>query len=64
VFELKNSKVVIADTDTVMGMLALDREIICKMKRRKQSQKIIRFIDNINKIHNLTDKEKDVLKKY
>ncbi|GHU33028.1 hypothetical protein FACS1894166_07580 [Bacilli bacterium] len=48
----------------MMGMFALDQKQIYKIKQRQHSHKIIRFIDHINKISNLTEKEKNILKKY
>lgn len=53
IFELMNNKAVIIPTDTIIGILAKDKNIIYKIKQRSTNKKIIRFISNQESIPNL-----------
>lgn len=53
IFELMNNKAVIIPTDTIIGILAKDKNIIYKIKQRSASKKIIRFISDKSSIPNL-----------
>lgn len=52
VFELKNLKSIIVSTDTVSGLLSLQKQKIYEIKKRDKSKKIITFISNVNQIPN------------
>ena len=53
VFEIKNSKAVIIPTDTVMGILANNENIIYRIKNRPKEKKIIKFIYNLAELGEL-----------
>ncbi len=53
-YELTNKKAAVVDTDTVMGIISLDKQIIYQVKRRSYSKKIVTFIKDINQIDRLT----------
>ncbi len=53
IFELMNNKAVIIPTDTIIGILAKDKNIIYKIKQRSTNKKIIRFISDKSEIPNL-----------
>jgi L-threonylcarbamoyladenylate synthase len=52
------------ETDTVMGILAKNVDIIYKIKQRPIQKKIVLFVNSYNSIPNLTEKEKKILDKY
>lgn len=53
VFELKNNKALIAPTDTVPGILAINKNLIYKIKSRSKAKKIILFVSSWKHIDNL-----------
>lgn len=53
VFEIKNNKAVIIPTDTVMGILANNENIIYQIKNRPRHKKIIKFILDVNEMGSL-----------
>lgn len=63
-FELRNDKAAIANTDTVMGIVSLDKKNIYKIKRRPHYKKLVLFIKDFENLGVFTQKEVDVLKKY
>lgn len=63
-FELKNNKCVVLPTDTVWGIVSLDENLIYKIKHRKRTKKIIRFINNLSLVKSLDNKFINVLLKY
>ncbi|MDR0675158.1 MAG: L-threonylcarbamoyladenylate synthase [Mycoplasmataceae bacterium] len=63
-FELKNNKAAIVETDTVLGIVSLNPNLIYTIKKRNRNKKLIYFIDSISEIKNLTKIEKYILKKY
>ena len=63
--ELKtNKKAAIVETDTVMGIIALNPDLIYKIKQRPKHKLLITFISSISQIKGLTAKEKRILKDY
>jgi L-threonylcarbamoyladenylate synthase len=62
--ELRNNKVLIMPTDTVWGIIALNEQIIYKIKKRPLSKKIVKFINSISQISHLPIFMQDVIKKY
>ena len=64
VFELKNDKAVIIPTDTVIGVLANNENLIYQIKDRPKEKKIILFVGNDSYLKNLSDIQKDFLKKF
>lgn len=58
VFEIKNNKAVIIPTDTVMGILANNENIIYQIKNRPKNKKIVKFILNLKEIGTLSDTQK------
>ena len=63
-FELRNNKAAIVPTDTVMGIISLDKKSIYKIKKRPLHKKLVHFINNYLEINVFTDKEIQILKKY
>lgn len=51
-FELKNNKVAIVMTDTVPGIISLNKKSIYKIKKRPLTKKLIQFVSNLNQIDN------------
>ncbi len=64
VFEIKNNKAVIIPTDTVMGILANNENIIYQIKNRPKNKKIIKFIFNLNDLGTLTQIQKEFVNKF
>jgi tRNA A37 threonylcarbamoyladenosine synthetase subunit TsaC/SUA5/YrdC len=62
--ELLNNKAAIIETDTVMGVISKNADLIYKIKKRSLNKRVILFVSNFSSIKNLTKKEKIVLKKY
>lgn len=54
-FEIKNLKAIIVSTDTVSGLLSLNKSLIYKIKKRDKSKKLIKFVSNINQIPNINE---------
>lgn len=52
-FELKNGKVAIVATDTVAGLISLNKNLIYKIKKRPHYKKLIYFISDVEDIPNL-----------
>lgn len=63
-FELRNDKAAIANTDTVMGIVSLDKKNIYKIKRRPHYKKLVLFVKNFEHLDVFTQEEINVLKKY
>lgn len=55
-FELKNNKAAIIWTDTVPGIISLNKKLIYKIKGRPLEKKLIRFVSNLNQIENRNEK--------
>lgn len=64
VFEIKNNKAVIIPTDTVMGILANNENIIYNIKNRPRNKKIIKFIPNLDILGNLTEIQKKFINQF
>ncbi|MDE6473278.1 MAG: Sua5/YciO/YrdC/YwlC family protein [Ureaplasma sp.] len=64
VFELKNLKAAIVDTDTIYGIISVDTSLIYKIKQRTFNKKIITFINDINLIPNLNETQINFLKTF
>lgn len=63
--ELKtNKKAAIIETDTVMGIIALNPDLIYKIKQRPKNKQLVTFVSSISQIKGLTAKEKNILKHY
>lgn len=63
-FELKNCKAAIIPSDTVMAIVALDPELIYKIKNRSRSKQLITFVSDWSDIEDLNKYELKVLRKY
>lgn len=63
-FEIKNNKAVILPTDTVMGILANNENIIYQIKNRPRNKKIIKFILDINEMGNLDNTQIQFINKF
>ncbi len=63
-FELRNDKAAIVSTDTVMGIISLDKKNIYKIKRRPHYKKLVKFIKNFEQLNIFTPKETEILNKY
>ncbi len=62
---LKTNKfAAIVETDTVMGIISLNANLIYECKNRPREKQLILFISNLNEIHDLNEIEKRVLKEY
>lgn len=55
VFELKNNKSLIAPTDTVYGILSIDKTNIYKIKKRDRNKKVVLFIPNLSYVKNINE---------
>ena len=64
VSELKNNKALIIPTDTIWGLIALDEQIIYKIKKRPLTKKIVKFISCISQIPCFPIHMQQVIKKY
>jgi L-threonylcarbamoyladenylate synthase len=63
-FELRNDKAVIIPTDTVMGIVSKNADLIYKIKHRSRSKKLITFVASIDDVPRLKPIEKTILKQY
>lgn len=63
-FELLNKKAIIAPTDTVIGILAKDENLIYEIKQRPKSKKIILFILDKNILEPLNKMQTKFLNKF
>ena len=63
-FELKNNKCIVLPTDTVWGVVSLDDSLIYKIKKRKKSKKLVKFVNNLFQINNLDKNYIQILDKY
>ena len=64
VFELKNNKAVIIPTDTVIGVLANNENLIYQIKDRPKEKKIILFVANDKPLGELTPIQKEFVNKF
>lgn len=64
VFELKNQKSAIIQTDTIIGIISLDEKNIYQIKKRSKNKKIIKFIKDFSLIPYLTKTEISFLNKF
>ena len=58
------NNVAIVETDTVMGVVALETKPIYEIKQRPSEKKIILFVHDIDQVPDLTPNEKKVISKY
>jgi L-threonylcarbamoyladenylate synthase len=63
-FELRNNKAAILPTDTVMGIVSKNRNLIYTIKHRNRSKKLITFVASIDDVPILKPFEIDILKTY
>ena len=61
---LKNNKALVMPTDTVWGIIALNEQIIYRIKKRPTTKKIVRFINSFSQISHFPNYMKEVIKKY
>lgn len=64
IFELKNLKSIIVSTDTVAGLLSLEKQKIYDIKKRDKSKKIITFISSVDQIQNPSKQLLDIAKDF
>ena len=63
--ELKTKKkAAIVETDTVMGVVALNSDLIYTIKHRPLNKKLVSFVSSVNEIKDLTHREKKIINKY
>lgn len=62
-FELKNNKAVVCLTDTIFGILSIDKKLIYKIKKRPFYKKVILLIPSITYVKKASQFECDFLKK-
>ncbi len=63
-FELRNNKAAIVNTDTVMGIVSLDKKNIYKIKKRPHYKKLVLFIKKFEELGIFSSNEIKVLKQY
>ncbi len=56
--------VAVVETDTVMGVISLNSDLIYQVKLRPSEKKLVLFINDLNQIPGLSTKEINVLKHY
>ena len=59
-----NKYAAIVQTDTVIGIVSHNPELIYQIKNRPSNKKLILLISNIDDVKSLTDKERKVINKY
>lgn len=64
VFELLNQKAVVIPTDTVIGLISKDINLIYEIKNRPKSKKIITFIHDYNQLGNLDQYQQKFVEKF
>lgn len=64
VFEIKNLKAAIVSTDTVSGLLSLNKPLIYKIKRRDKNKKLIKFVSNLDQIPDVNETFKKLANKF
>lgn len=64
IFEMKNNKAVILPTDTQIGLAAIDKSQIYKIKKRSYNKKVILFVRGIEEVDNPSDEFKKLAKKF
>ncbi|MCF0217718.1 MAG: Sua5/YciO/YrdC/YwlC family protein [Malacoplasma sp.] len=62
--ELKNNKALIVNTDTVAGILSLNKDLIYQIKARDLNKKLIKFVCDINQINNANALFKNLAKAF
>lgn len=63
-FELMNQKAVIIPTDTVIGIISKDVDLIYEIKNRSRNKKIIVFLPDANALTNLTSYQKKFINEF
>jgi L-threonylcarbamoyladenylate synthase len=61
---LKNGKAAIVETDTVMGIICLERNLIYNIKKRSKNKKLVKLISSTDDVPNLSENEIKIIKKY
>lgn len=64
VFELKNGKAAIVNTDTVYGIISLNKDLIYKIKHRPLEKKLIKFINDTKQMPYLSETQKRFLDRF
>lgn len=63
-FELMNQKAVIIPTDTVIGIISKDVDLIYEIKNRSRNKKIIIFLPDASALTNLTSYQKKFINEF
>ena len=57
-------KAAVVETDTVMGIISLNADLIYQIKRRPQHKRLISFVSDSYQIKSLTSDERRIIKPY
>lgn len=60
----KKTTAAVIETDTVMGIISHSENLIYKIKQRPKEKKIVTFVNDIDLIKSLTEKEKNAIKDF
>lgn len=63
-FELMNQKAVIIPTDTIIGIISKDVDLIYEIKNRSRNKKIIVFLPDSNSLTNLKSNQKKFINEF
>jgi tRNA A37 threonylcarbamoyladenosine synthetase subunit TsaC/SUA5/YrdC len=63
-FEINNGKAAIIETDTVMGIVSKNSQLIYSVKKRSTKKKLVIFVPSIRDVPNLTPNQVSVLKEF
>lgn len=64
VFELLNQKAVIIPTDTVIGIISKDQNLIYEIKNRPKSKKIITFLADHSQLEDLNESQRQFINEF
>jgi len=64
VFELLNQKAVIIPTDTVIGIISKNQNLIYEIKNRPKSKKIITFLADHSQLKDLDESQKQFINEF
>ncbi len=64
VFEMKTNKAAIIPTDTLIGIAAIDKSLIYKIKKRSYTKRLVLFIKDVSCIKNASEDLKKLAKKF
>lgn len=63
-FELRNNKIAVVKTDTIIGLISLNPSLIYKVKKRPWYKKLIKFVLDDTYVPNLFDIQQKFLKTF